>query len=76
MHLLKLLLKDVRERMIKVMKLVQGREDLLDSASAVGRTGAQTLQPLSRIGLTRVLNNLLRQDASTNSRSMVLLKLK
>jgi len=31
MHLLKLLLKDVRERMIKVMKLVQGREDLLDS---------------------------------------------
>ena len=31
MHLLKLLLKDVRERMIKVMKLVKGREDLLDS---------------------------------------------
>ena len=31
MHLLKLLLQDVRERMIKVMKLVQGREDLLDS---------------------------------------------
>ena len=31
MHLLKLLLKDVRERMIKVLKLVQGREDLLDS---------------------------------------------
>ena len=41
-----------------------------------GKMGAHTWHPYSRIGLTSELNSLLRQEASTNLLSTVLLRLK